>query len=170
MSDPYTIVLWCADVDRFTSMVASHLLSEGISAANSGRIDDEIPVTIGLADWRRWPIFSREASASGLIRVRAPRVTTPRRHDYLFTVFSGQFVESSRARDVPRGSRVVTIHALVEALESVSPSRMSRKEIVRLFDDAAHEPTVGTGSKRVAPQPVHEIADVCQRFVVALTR
>ncbi|MFZ9869431.1 MAG: hypothetical protein ACO3EV_06755, partial [Ilumatobacteraceae bacterium] len=101
MSDPYTIVLWCADVDRFTSMVASHLLSEGISAANSGRIDDEIPVTIGLADWRRWPIFSREVSASGLIRVRAPRVTTPR-HDYLFTVFSGQFVESNRARDVPR--------------------------------------------------------------------
>lgn len=169
MSDPYTIVLWGADVDRFTSMVAVHLLSEGISAANSGRIDDEIPVTIGLADWRRWPIFSREVSASGLIRVRAPRVTTPR-HDYLFTVFSGQFVESNRARDVPRSSRVVAIHALVEALESVSPSRMSREEIVRLFDDAAHEPTAGTGSKRAAPQPVHEIADVCQRFVVALSR
>jgi hypothetical protein len=150
-------------------MVAVHLLSEGISAANSGRIDDEIPVTIGLADWRRWPIFSREVSASGLIRVRAPRVTTPR-HDYLFTVFSGQFVESNRARDVPRSSRVVAIHTLVEALESVSPSRMSREEIVRLFDDAAHEPTAGTGSKRAAPQPVHEIADVCQRFVVALTR
>jgi hypothetical protein len=47
---------------------------------------------------------------------------------------------------------------------------MSREEIVRLFDDAAHEPTAGTGSKRVAPQTVHEIADVCQRFVVALTR
>ena len=169
MSDPYTIVLWGADVDRFTSMVAVHLLSEGISAANSGRIDDEIPVTVGLADWRRWPIFSREVSASGLIRVRAPRVTTPR-HDYLFTVFSGQFVESNRARDVPRSSRVVAIHTLVEALESVSPSRMSREEIVRLFDDAAHEPTAGTGSKRAAPQPVHEIADVCQRFVVALTR
>lgn len=169
MSDPYTIVLWGADVDRFTSMVAVHLLSEGISAANSGRIDDEIPVTIGLADWRRWPIFSREVSASGLIRVRAPRVTTPR-HDYLFTVFSGQFVESNRARDVPRSSRVVAIHTLVEALESVSPSRMSREEIVRLFDDAAHEPTAGTGSKRAAPQPVHEIADVCQRFVVALSR
>jgi hypothetical protein len=150
-------------------MVAVHLLSEGISAANSGRIDDEIPVTIGLADWRRWPIFSREVSASGLIRVRAPRVTTPR-HDYLFTVFSGQFVESNRARDVPRSSRVVAIHTLVEALESVSPSRMSREEIVRLFDDAAHEPIAGTGSKRAAPQPVHEIADVCQRFVVALTR
>jgi hypothetical protein len=150
-------------------MVAVHLLSEGISAANSGRIDDEIPVTIGLADWRRWPIFSREVSASGLIRVRAPRVTTPR-HDYLFTVFSGQFVESNRARDVPRSSRVVAIHTLVEALESVSPSRMSREEIVRLFDDAAHEPTAGTGSKRAAPQPVQEIADVCQRFVVALTR
>jgi hypothetical protein len=169
VSDPYTIVLWGADVDRFTSMVAVHLLSEGISAANSGRIDDEIPVTIGLADWRRWPIFSREVSASGLIRVRAPRVTTPR-HDYLFTVFSGQFVESNRARDVPRSSRVVAIHTLVEALESVSPSRMSREEIVRLFDDAAHEPIAGTGSKRAAPQPVHEIADVCQRFVIALTR
>ena len=169
MSDPYTIVLWGADVVRFTSMVAVHLLSEGISAANSGRIDDEIPVTIGLADWRRWPIFSREVSASGLIRVRAPRVTTPR-HDYLFTVFSGQFVESNRARDVPRSSRVVAIHTLVEALESVSPSRMSREETVRLFDDAAHEPIAGTGSKRAAPQPVHEIADVCQRFVIALTR
>ena len=169
MSDPYTIVLWGADVDRFTSMVAVHLLSEGISAANSGRIDDEIPVTVGLADWRRWPIFSREVSASGLIRVRAPRVTTPR-HDYLFTVFSGQFVESNRARDVPRSSRVVAIHTLVEAFESVSPSRMSREEIVRLFDDAAHEPIAGTGSKRAAPQPVQEVADVCQRFVVALTR
>jgi len=169
VSDPYTIVLWGADVDRFTSIVAVHLLSEGISAANSGRIDDEIPVTVGLADWRRWPIFSREVSASGLIRVRAPRVTTPR-HDYLFTVFSGQFVESNRARDVPRSSRVVAIHTLVEALESVSPSRMSREEIVRLFDDAAHEPIAGTGSKRAAPQPVHEIADVCQRFVIALTR
>ncbi|MGA1312714.1 MAG: hypothetical protein ACO30L_06480, partial [Ilumatobacteraceae bacterium] len=68
MSDSYSIVLWCADVARFASMVGSHLLSEGILAANRGRIDDEIPILVGVANARRWPVFSREVAARGVVR------------------------------------------------------------------------------------------------------
>ena len=170
MSDPYTIVLWCADTARFASMVASHLLSEGLLAANHGRIDDDIPVAIGVANARRWPIFSREVSAKGIIRSRTPRVSTPQRHDYLLTITSGQDVDSAGAPPQIRESRVIPIDELVAVLEFVSPSQLSRERIITLFDEVARMPKPGRTHDGVGANNVHSIADVCQRLISALAR
>ena len=170
VSDPYTIVLWCADTARFASMVASHLLSEGLLVANHGRIDDDIPVAIGVANARRWPIFSREVSAKGVIRSRTPRVSTPQRHDYLLTITSGQDVDSAGAPPQIRGSRVISISELVAALELVSPSQLSRDQIITLFDEVARAPKPGRTHDGVGANNVHSIADVCQRLISALAR
>jgi len=170
VSDPYTIVLWCADTARFASMVASHLLSEGLLVANHGRIDDDIPVTIGVANARRWPIFSREVSAKGIIRSRTPRVSTPQRHDYLLTITSGQDVDSAGAPPQIRGSRVIPISELVTALEFVSLSQLSREQIITLFDEVARAPKPGRPHTGVDADNAHNIADLCQRLISALAR
>lgn len=170
VSDPYTIVLWCADTARFASMVASHLLSEGLLVANHGRIDDDIPVTIGVANARRWPIFSREVSAKGIIRSRIPRVSTPQRHDYLLTITSGQDVDSAGAPPQIRGSRVISISELVTALEFVSPSQLSREQIITLFDEVARVSKPGRPHTGVGADNAHNIAELCQRLISALAR
>jgi len=167
MSDTYSIVLWCADAYRFSSMVASHLLSEGILTTNRGRIDDEIPIVVGVANARRWPIFSREVAVRGVIRGRTPRVTTAERHDYLLTVGSGTVVDSANAPrvDLP----VIDAAALVDALEGVSPSALSKREVLGLLNSVAKPAsasTTGAGSV----MNVRDIADVCQRLVSALAR
>lgn len=169
MSDSYTIVLWCADTSRFASMVASHLLSEGLVVANHGRIDD-LPVTIGVANARRWPIFSREVSAKGVIRSRTPRVSTPQRHDYLLTITSGQDVDSAGAPLQIRGSRVIPISELVAALELVSPSQLSREQIITLFDEVARASKPGRPHTGGDADNAHNIADDCQRLISALAR
>jgi len=170
VSDPYTIVLWCADTARFASMVASHLLSEGLQAANHGRIDDDIPVAIGVANARRWPIFSREVSASGIIRSRIPRINTPQRSDYLLTITSGVTVDNAGAPTQARESRVIVIDSLIAALEDVSPTQMSRSEIITVFDAVAHQPMRGAHQNGVGARSVHDIAEACQRLVSALAR
>ncbi len=167
MSDTYSIVLWCADSFRFSSMVASHLLSEGILAINRGRIDDEIPVVVGVANARRWPIFSREVAVRGVIRGRTPRVTTAERHDYLLTVGSGMVVDSANA---PRGDlRVIDAAALVDALEDVAASELSKDEVLTLFNSVA-KPASASTRDTGSVMNVRDIADVCQRLVSALAR
>ena len=170
VSDSYTIVLWCADTARFVSMVASHLLSEGLIVANNGRIDNDIPVAIGVANGRRWPIVSREVSARGIIRSRSPRIITTQRHDYLLTIGSGRHVDNAGAPPRVRESRVIPIAALVAALESVSPSQMSRGEVLGLFDGVAQVPIRGAAPHDVGKEGMHEVADICQRLVRSLER
>lgn len=151
-------------------MAASHLLSEGLQAANHGRIDDDIPVAIGVANARRWPIFSREVSTRGLICSRTPRVVTTQRYDYLLTISSGQDVDSAGAPPQIRGSRVIPISELVTALEFVSPSQLSREQIITLFDEVARVPKPGRPHTGVDADNAHNIADLCQRLVSALAR
>nr|MBU6202937.1 hypothetical protein [Acidobacteriota bacterium] len=170
MSDSYTIVLWCADAVRFASMVASHLLSEGLDATNLGRIDNHVPVTIGVANTHRWPVFSRQVSATGVIHGRNPRIATPLRHDYFLTVGSGAVVDSGGAPQQVQGSGVFSIEHLAEILESEVPSRMSRAEVVSLLDGAARPPVRGVAVRRAESKRVHEIAEECQRLVTALSR
>jgi len=151
-------------------MVASHLLSEGLIVANSGRIDNDIPVAIGVANGRRWPIVSREVSARGIIRSRSPRIITTERHDYLLTIGSGQHVDNDGAPPHVRESRVIPIEALVAALESVSPSQMSRGEVLGLFDRVAQVSIGGTAPRNVGKEGLQEVADTCQRLVSSLER
>lgn len=166
MSDTYRIVLWCADAVRFSSMVASHLLSEGISAANRGRIDDEIPIVVGVANARRWPVFSREVAVRGVIRGKIPRVVTAERYDYLLTVGSGTAVDDGNA---PRpGLSVIDAATLARALDDVSPNEMSKDEVLALFDSVAKPSSAGTSQSAAAN--VREIADVCQHLVSVLAR
>lgn len=167
MSDAYSIVLWCADAVRFSSMVASHLLSEGISATNRGRIDDEIPIVVGVANARRWPIFSREVAVRGVIRGRTPRITTAERHDYLLTVGSGLIVDAANA---PRSNlRVIDAAELVLALEGAVPSALSKVDVLGLFNSVAKPSTSGL-VQQSSTKNVREIADMCQQLVVALAR
>ncbi|MFM7082202.1 MAG: hypothetical protein ACKOYI_09650 [Actinomycetota bacterium] len=168
MSDPYTIVLWCSDFSRFASMVGAHLLGEGLHAANRGRIDDEIPIVVGVANARRWPIFSREVSSTGLVRYRFPRVGTTERYDYLLTFTSGKHVDATNA---PASAHsVIDANHLVQALESLSPSELSRLEVISIFAGAS-QPAV-TSSQHIANDKVQlrEIADTCQRLIIALAR
>lgn len=167
MSDPYSIVLWCADVARFASMVGSHLLSEGILAANRGRIDDEIPIVVGVANASRWPVFSREVAARGVVRCPSPRVATPERFDYLLTFNSGSCVDSTNAPDT--ATKVIDVARLVQALESTEPSALSQSQVLSLFDSVAEPATVSHQRTRDKVD-VREIADLSQRLVSALAR
>lgn len=167
MSDSYSIVLWCADVSRFASMVGSHLLSEGILAANRGRIDDEIPVVVGVANARRWPVFSREVAARGVIRCPSPRVRAPERFDYLLTFTSGSWVDSTNAPDT--ATKVIEIRRLLLALENMEPSALSQSQVLELFNSVAEPPTASRQGT-IDKVDVREIADCCQRLVSALAR
>lgn len=167
MSDTYRIVLWCADAVRFSSMVASHLLSEGISAANRGRIDDEIPIVVGVANARRWPVFSREVAVRGVIRGKIPRVVTAERYDYLLTVGSGTAVDDGNA---PRSNlHVIDAAELALALEGAVPSALSKVEVLGLFNSVAKPSTSGS-VQQGSTKNVREIADVCQHLVSVLAR
>jgi len=167
MSDSYSIVLWCADIARFASMVGSHLLSEGILAANRGRIDDEIPILVGVANARRWPVFSREVAARGVVRCPSPRVSTVERVDYLLTFNSESYVDSTNAPDT--ATKVIDAAQLVQALENTEPSTMSKQQVLELFASVAEPATV---SRQVTKDQidVQRIADMCQRLVMLLAR
>ena len=185
MSHPYTIVLWCADAVRFVSMVGAHLLTEGFLAANAGRIDDEVPVAVGVANARRWPVFSRAVAARGVIFARSPQVTTRERHDYLLTFADSTLSESSLLDATPLDTtrapsanlRVIRAVDLVEALEA-APSTMSKSELLALFSSVARERVADGGREERAvsvtqstvkgDMDVHVIADCCQRLVRAL--
>jgi hypothetical protein len=168
MSHRYTLVLWTADANRYVSFAAAHLLYEGLAAANQGRIDDEIPVAIGVANARRRPIFSREASATGLLIGRDPVVSTTERHDYLLTFASGDDVDALRFRAPTTKPRVLHGGTLVEALESVSPQKLSKSEVLALFTSVSRtaRPISTPNSDRVA---LREVADLCQRLVAAMS-
>jgi len=194
MSDPYTIVLWCADAARFVSMVGAHLLTEGILAVNAGRIDDDVPVAVGVANARRWPVFSRTVAARGVIFARSPQVTTRERHDFLLTFADASGRDASglyasrldatlldTTRAPSANLRVIRAADLVEALEAApAPSTMSKAEALALFSSVARERVADgapEGQSVTATQTaadtdgeadVHEIADCCQRLVRAL--
>ena len=167
MSDPFTIALWCADTTRFASMVASHLLTEGIHAANSGRIENHLPVVVGVANTRRWPVLARTVAARGVIRARTPHITTMRQHHYLLTVVSGASVDSGGAPRAAAAARVIDAHKLVMALEAVTPSELSSEQLVDVFASVAQQPVNIQVSKEV---DVMQVADSCQRLVSALAR
>jgi|GEM_PF-1187527 len=167
MSDPFTIALWCADTTRFASMVASHLLTEGIHAANSGRIENRLPVVVGVANTRRWPVLARTVAARGVIRARTPHITTVRQHHYLLTVVSGASVDSGGAPRAAAVARVIEAHKLVMALEAVTPSELSGEQLVNVFASVAQQPVNVRVSKEV---DVMQVADSCQRLVSALAR
>lgn len=177
MSDPYTIVLWCADTVRFASLVAAHLLHEGVMAANMGRVDDEIPVAIGVANARRTPVFSRTVSKLGLIRPLSPRVDTVERVDYYLTLTSGDHVDANGAPAEVRGARVIRAHDLVSALEANSARLLPKPEALELFASVSREPLHPSSEHRESREAagsekvdVHEIAECCQRVVMALAR
>lgn len=167
MSDPFTIALWCADTTRFASMVASHLLTEGIHAANSGRVESQLPIVVGVANTRRWPVFTRAVAVRGVIRARTPHITTVRQHHYLLTVVSGASVDSGGAPRAVAGARVIDAHKLVMALEAVTPSDLSGEQLVDVFASVAQQPVSIQVSKEV---DVMQVADSCQRLVSALAR
>ena len=167
MSDPFTIALWCADTTRFASMVASHLLTEGIHAANSGRIENRLPVVVGVANTRRWPVLARTVAARGVIRARTLHITTVRQHHYLLTVVSGASVDSGGAPRAAAAARVIEAHKLVMALEAVTPSELSGEQLVNVFASVAQQPVNIRVSKEV---DVMQVADSCQRLVSALAR
>jgi hypothetical protein len=167
MSDPFTIALWCADTTRFASMVASHLLTEGIHAANSGRIENHLPVVVGVANTRRWPVLARTVAARGVIRARTPHITTVRQHHYLLTVVSGASVDSGGAPRAAAAARVIDAHKLVMALEAVTPSELSGEQLVDVFASVAQHPLNIRVSEEV---DVMQVADSCQRLVSALAR
>ena len=167
MSDPFTIALWCADTTRFASMVASHLLTEGIHAANSGRIENRLPVVVGVANTRRWPVLARTVAARGVIRARTPHITTMRQHHYLLTVVSGASVDSGGAPRAAAAARVIEAHKLVMALEAVTPSELNGEQLVDVFASVAQQPVKKWVGKEV---DVMHVADSCQRLVSALAR
>ena len=167
MTRSYTVVLWCADTSRFASVVGWHLLREGILAANRGRIDDDIPLVVGVANARRWPVYSREVTARGLICARSPRVTTQERYDFLVTFASMTDVDAANAPspELP----VIAATDLVRVLESVVPSELPKAEVLRLFEAVARRPTASPKSRKNSSS-AREIADVCQQLVSALAR
>ncbi|MEY3482082.1 MAG: hypothetical protein RLZ40_125, partial [Actinomycetota bacterium] len=65
--------------------------------------------------------------------------------------------------------RVIDAAALVDALEDVAPSELSKREVLELLNSVAKPAsasTTGAGSV----MNVRDIADVCQRLVSALAR
>ena len=169
MADPYTIVLWCADASRLSSFAGAHLLHQGLIAANSGRVGDEIPVAVGVANARRWPIVSREVSARGVLRARRPRVATQHRIDYLLTFASGTRVDAGGANLAVPDTRVIPAVELVERLERVSPSNMPKNDIVALFAFASLQ-AQHAAAARERHVDLRHVADLCQRLVAALNR
>ncbi len=161
----YAIVLWFADTSRYASMVASHLFGEGLLAVNRGRIDNSIPVSVGVANTRRWPIFSREVSASGLICSRYPKVSSMERHDFLVTVVSGQAVDAGNA---PRHDlSVITLEELANTVTALTPSSSSKRETTQLFSKLA-APAIHGKRNSTKDINVQEIAELCIRIVAAL--
>lgn len=165
VSHPYTIVLWCADTTRFASMVAAHLLHEGITTANRGRIDDEIPIVVGVANATRWPVFSRQVAASGVLYHRLPRVKTAERYDYLLTFLSGVHVDAKRA---PSTFPVADGLQLANAFETVAPSTLRKDEVLQVLDQTSR-PSV-TSMRQRAKVDVDYIANTCQQLISALAR
>lgn len=168
MSEKYTVVLWTADANRFLSFTAAHLLSEGLSVANRGRIDDETPVAVGVANARRRPIVSRRVSKTGLLFGRDPEVATAERYDYLFTISSGDEVDSLKYRAPAVKPRVIQCDRLLTALESVSPQAMAKSEIVALFESVSRQARPIT-SPNYEEVDLRIIAEHCQRLVAALS-
>jgi len=168
MSDPYTIVLWTADANRFVSFTAAHLLHEGLEVANQGRIDDEIPVVVGVANARRLPIISREVSARGLIFGRDPVVATAERHDYLLTLTSNDYVDARRFRVPTTKPRVINAEQLLKALEPVSPQSMSKTDVLSIFASVSQvaQPISTPNNNKVK---LNEVADLCLRLVEAFS-
>jgi hypothetical protein len=166
-SNPYTIVLWVADANRYISFAAAHLLHEGLSVANQGRIDNEIPVSVGVANARRRPIISREASASGLIFGRDPVVSTPERHDYLMTFTSGNQVDALRFRAPTTTPRVIVGEQLMSALDGTSPQSMSKTEVLSLFNSVSQTAQPISTADYGKPE-LRIVADLCLRLVEAL--
>ena len=172
MSDPITLILWCADTSRLVSMMASHLLHEGLLAVNQGRIDDQVPVMIGVANQRRWPIFAPEVTARRFLRSRSPRPLTAQRHDFLLTFTSGKAVDSQGAPVQAREAPVIEAHALATALSTVAPSACSSDAILELFNSVGQTATI-TSRQRMTSQievDLYVVADQCQRLVAALAR
>jgi len=167
MSDPFTIVLWCADALRFASFAGAHLLHEGLVAVNNGRIAGDIPVKIGVGNSRRWPILSREVAAAGLLRSRRPSVRTTERHDFLLTFTSGSNVDASASLHALVQSRVIAADELLTLLEAVSPNTMSKNEVISLFMSVAR-PANTTGEQRHSVTDLNYVADTCQRLITAL--
>lgn len=162
----HVIVLWLADTSRFVSMVASHLLSEGLQVANRGRIDDAIPIVVGVANANRWPIYSREVTARGLIRAQVPRVACAERHDYLLTVASGSEVDAAHA---PRPNLpVIHLSSLSNTLSNHSVSAVSTKELLGIFSKLA-VPAIKSNQPLDAEVSVREIADLCLEVITALS-
>lgn len=167
MSDAFTIVLWCADVARMASMAAAHLLTEGVRAADSGRIDNSLPITVGVANQRKWPVFSRKVSTTGVILPPTPQVSTPERHDFLLTVTSGLHVDAAGAPEPVRQAPVIDANRLVVALESLTPREREARELLKVFHSVA-QPAKATPPEREGKVDLHKVADCCQRLVSAL--
>lgn len=168
MSDNYTVVLWLADANRFLSFVVAHLLHEGLAAANRGRIDDEIPVAVGVANARRRPMISRAVSSSGLLFGRDPEVTTGERHDYLLTVASGDEVDALNFRAPTVQPRVIRASDLLAALEAISPGALSKTEVLSLFASLARDARAITNPNTDSID-LSATAELCQRVVAALS-
>jgi hypothetical protein len=168
MTYNYTIALWAADADCYVSFAAAHLLHEGLQVANRGRLDDVIPISVGVANARRRPILSREVSARGLIFSREPLVTSPERYDYLLTFTSGDQVDSLRFRGPSPSPQVIDGKVLLEVLEGVSPISMSKHDVLALFSSVAR-PAVRISRPSETYIELGHIADTCQRLVTALT-
>ena len=165
----YTIVLWCADESPFVSFAGAHLLHEGLSTANFGRVDDQIPVVVGVGNTRRLPIVSREVSARGILRARRPDINTVERHDYLLTFTSGSRVDAGSAVRHAPAAPVLRARELLAALEPVEPQLMKKDDILSLLNSLAHEPR-HVRSSRDSVEQFPLVADLCQRLVASLNR
>jgi len=94
-------------------------------------------------------------------------VTTEERYDFLITFASKNEVDSANA---PRGDlRVIVAAALVDALEDVAASELSKDEVLTLFNSVA-KPASASTRDTGSVMNVRDIADVCQRLVSALAR
>jgi hypothetical protein len=167
MSDPYLIVLWCADTARLASFAGAHLLHEGLSAINSGRIGGDIPVVVGVANTRRWPIFSREVAARGFLRARQPRVNVRERYDFFLSFTSGAEVDAAAPMRYLVKSGVIAADELLAVLETTSPSAMSKSEVIDVFMSAARPITMAREQHNYHTDLAH-VADTCQRLITAL--
>ena len=163
------VVFWLADTSRFHSMVTYHLMKEALLTVNRGRIDDPIPISVGVANARRWPIFSREVAARGIISARTPKFISVERYDYLLTVISNDEVDAANAprRNLP----VIALPDLAFSLESASSHQTSRNEFLRLLEKLARPPVARPRrNDNTVECNFHEIADLCLGVVNALGR
>lgn len=159
-------------------MVSAHLLHEGLLAANHGRIDDEIPVAVGVANRRRWPVFSRRVTSRGLVLRRLPAVRTAVRHDYLLVLSGSRPFDMADVPSHVQCQRVIAADELIAALDDVVPSELPSVDVVALFDSvskplAQHTTRNGTTSDtsyELWSGNLTEVAEACQRLVSALAR